>query len=214
MNKEETVKQLTELQTRLDSEVDIYNIDNRVEEIEKITAKIEKNNAILKYYIEQLADDKNFIDETPLQYYLMLEAQELENLKSKQASERENQDKILIEESIIASSEATVLAGQEEIAKLGVDNTQLSIDIRRARLSSNKEKVDACESKIASNNKRIQEIETQIGIIAQGWPPLTGRGSEPMHGWRELLTTGPHLQDDKENNLSRYRERWHNCLRC
>lgn len=165
MNKEETVKQLTELQTRLDSEVDIYNIDNRVEEIEKITAKIEKNNAILKYYIEQLADDKNFIDETPLQYYLMLEAQELENLKSKQTSERENQDKILIEESIIASSEATVLAGQEEIAKLGVDNTQLSIDIRRARLSSNKEKVDACESKIASNNKRIQEIETQIGAI-------------------------------------------------
>lgn len=165
MNKEETVKQLTELQSRLNSEVDSYNIDNRVEEIEQITARIEKNNAILKYYTEQLADDKNFVDETPLQYYLMLEAQELENLKSKQAAERENQDKILIEESIIASSEATILAGQEEISKLGVDNTQLSIDIRRARLSSNKEKVEACESKIASNNKRIEEIETQIGTI-------------------------------------------------
>jgi chromosome segregation ATPase len=165
MNKEETIKQLTELQSRLDSEVDNYNIDNRVEEIEQITARIEKNNAILKYYAEQLADDKNFIDETPLQYYLMLEAQELENLKAKQAAERENQDRILIEGSIIASSEATILAGQEEIAKLGVDNTQLSIDIRRARLSSNKEKVDACESKIDNNNKRIQEIETQIGTI-------------------------------------------------
>ena len=165
MNKEELIKQLTELQARLDSEVDIYNIENRVEEIEQITAKIEKNNTVLKYSTEQLADDKNFVDETPLQYYLMLEAQELENLKSKQAAERENQDKILIEESIIASSEATILAGQEEIAKIGVDNTQLSIDIRRARLSSNKEKIEACENKIASNNKRVGEIETQIGAI-------------------------------------------------
>jgi len=165
MNKEEIIKQLAELQTRLDSEVDNYNIDNRVEEIEQITARIEKNNTVLKYYTEQLADDKNFVDETPLQYYLMLEAQELENLKSKQAAERENQDKILTEESIIASSEATILAGQEEIAKLGVDNTQFGIDIRRARLSSNKEKVDACESKIASNNKRVEEIEAQIGAI-------------------------------------------------
>ncbi len=165
MNKEELLKQLTDLQARLDSEVDSYNIDNRVEEIEQITAKIEKNNTILKYYNEQLADDKNFVDETPLQYYLMLEAQELENLKSKQAAERENQDRILIEESIIASSEATISAGQEEIAKLGVDNTQLSIDIRRARLSSDKAKIEACENKIVSNNKRVEEIETQIGTI-------------------------------------------------
>lgn len=165
MNKEELIKQLTELQTRLDSEVDNYNIDNRVKEIELLADRIEKNNTVLKYYTEQLADDKNFVDETPLQYYLMLEAQELENLKSKQAAERENQDKILIEESIIASSEATILAGQEEITKLGVDNTQLGIDIRRARLSSNTEKIDACESKIASNNKRVEEIETQIGTI-------------------------------------------------
>ncbi len=165
MNKEELIKQLTELQVRLDSEVDGYDIENRVEEIEQISARIEKNNTILKYYTEQLADDKNFIDETPLQYYLMLEAQELENLKSKQTAERENQDRILIEESIIASSEATILAGQEEIAKLGVDNTQLSIDIRRARLSSNNSKIEACEKKIASNNKRVEEIESQIGSI-------------------------------------------------
>jgi|GEM_PF-4657314 len=165
MNKEELIKHLTDLQARLDSEVDNYNIDNRVEEIEQLTARIDKNNTVLKYYTEQLADDKNFVDETPLQYYLMLEAQELENLKSKQAAERENQDKILIEESIIASSEATILAGQEEISKIGVDNTQLSIDIRRARLSSNKEKIEACEKKIASNNKRVEEIETQIGTI-------------------------------------------------
>ncbi len=165
MNKEELIKHLTDLQARLDSEVDNYNIENRVEEIEQLNAKIEKNNTVLKYYTEQLADDKNFVDETPLQYYLMLEAQELENLKSKQAAERENQDKILIEESIIASSEATILAGQEEISKIGVDNTQLSIDIRRARLSSNKEKIEACEKKIASNNKRVEEIETQIGAI-------------------------------------------------
>lgn len=162
MNKEELLKELQELQARLDSEVDSYNIENRVQEIESITAKIDKNNTILKYYSEQLADDKNFVDETPLQYYQMLEAQEFLNLTAKQTAERENEDKILAEQAMIDNSIALISAGQDRIAKLGIDNTQLSIDIRRARLSSNSDKIAKCEAEIIKNNDAIKTIEADI----------------------------------------------------
>lgn len=62
MNKEEILSQLTEISKRLDSEVDSFNIDARVEKIQANDAQADSNDIRIKYLTEQLANDNNYID--------------------------------------------------------------------------------------------------------------------------------------------------------
>lgn len=161
MNKEEMITKLTELQEKLSSEVDSYELENRVEEIENISAEIEKNNVEIKYLSEKIADEKNYVDKKPLQFYLMLEAKELENLRSKKTTERDNEAQIVSEEVVIENALATIVTGEEEKKELEQKNVALNIAIRRARINSENEKIAEYEANISNNKARINDIVEQ-----------------------------------------------------
>ena len=86
MNKEEILSQLTEISKRLDSEVDSFDIDARVEKIQANDAQADSNDIRIKYLTEQLANDNNYIDTTPIQYYNMQLAQANEELRAAQTA--------------------------------------------------------------------------------------------------------------------------------
>ena len=162
MNKEELLTKLTELQERISSEVDSYEIEDRVSSIEKISEMIEKNNVEMKYLMEKLSNDNNYIDKKPLQFYMMLEAKELENLKSKEEAERNNENQIIAEQVVIDKAFATITTGKEEQKLLEQNNISLNIAIRRARMHSDNDKVAKCEEMISNNEARISEIDEQV----------------------------------------------------
>jgi hypothetical protein len=163
MEKEDLLIKLRELEGRLKSEgIDDRNLEQRTEEIVELEAKIDANKKDIELYEGMLLEDSNFLDNAPLQYYFMLESQELENLKNMQNQVAQNNFEIERSKSFNENLKADILGMEEIIAKIEVDNTSLNLDIRRARLVKNSEKIEACTKKIADNQSMINDFVAEI----------------------------------------------------
>lgn len=161
MNKEEILSQLTEISKRLGSEVDSFDIDARVDRIQQLDAQSEVMNARIKYLSEQLANDNNYIDNTPIQYYNMQLAQANEVLRNAQAAVTGNKAEIDREQTIIERTTATIEAGRTETKTLRDKNTELTLAIRRARNNNRNADIATFEAAIAVNNDRISKLAAE-----------------------------------------------------
>ena len=158
MNKEEILSQLTEISKRLDSEVDSFNIDARVEKIQANDAQADSNDIRIKYLTEQLANDNNYIDTTPIQYYNMQLAQANEELRAAQTAVDNNNDEINKIQSVIDTTVAAIETGKVRSGELADKNVALKLAIRRAKNNNRSADVALFEATIAENERQISEI--------------------------------------------------------
>ena len=170
MNKEEILSQLTEISKRLDSEVDSFDIDARVEKIQANDAQADSNDIRIKYLTEQLANDNNYIDTTPIQYYNMQLAQANEELRAAQTAVDNNNDEINKIQSVIDSTVAAIETGKVRSGELADKNVALKLAIRRAKNNNRSADVALFEATIAENERQISEIaedEKKNGAIIE-----------------------------------------------
>lgn len=158
MNKEEILSQLTEISKRLDSEVDSFDIDARVEKIQANDAQADSNDIRIKYLTEQLANDNNYIDTTPIQYYNMQLAQANEELRAAQTAVDNNNDEINKIQSVIDTTVAAIENGKVRSSELADKNIALKLAIRRAKNNNRSADVALFEATIAENERQISEI--------------------------------------------------------
>lgn len=158
MNKEEILSQLTEISKRLDSEVDSFDIDARVEKIQANDAQADSNDIRIKYLTEQLANDNNYIDTTPIQYYNMQLAQANEELRAAQTAVDNNNDEINKIQSVIDTTVAAIETGKVRSGELADKNVALKLAIRRAKNNNRSADVALFEATIAENERQISEI--------------------------------------------------------
>lgn len=158
MNKEEILSQLTEISKRLYSEVDSFDIDARVEKIQAKDAQADSNDIRIKYLTEQLANDNNYIDTTPIQYYNMQLAQANEELRAAQAAVDNNNDEINKIQSVIDIIVAAIETGKVCSSELADKNVALKLAIRRAKNNNRSADVALFEATIAKNERQISEI--------------------------------------------------------
>lgn len=161
MNKEEILSQLTEISKRLDSEVDSFDIDARVEKIQAKDAQAESNDIRIKYLTEQLENDNNYLDTTPIQYYNMQLAQANEVLRNAQAAVDNNTNEINRVQSVIDTTVATIETGKARSKELSDKNVELRLAIRRARNNGRTDDIALFEAHIAENEQQIATISTE-----------------------------------------------------
>ena len=109
----------------------------------------------------RIADEENYIDPVPLQYYMMLEAQDLEILRSKEDAERNNENQIIAEQVIIDRTNASIITGDTEKVELSNDIIALNLAVRRARLNKDDERIAQLQSEIADKNTKIADINSR-----------------------------------------------------
>ena len=153
--------------------VDVSELVEKAKEEEaKLNSSIDQNNDLIasnNLKIEELEklleNEENFYDRTPMEYYYVLEAEQIniqDELKTNIEQEKNNLAKI---NEKISTRELYVGYLDQSINNLEERNVFLNIEIRRGRLTSDNDLVVKSENEIAANKNRVLEFIEKKRIL-------------------------------------------------